>query len=359
MLSAKLLFRAARRLHQAWPRQPPGIPGTADRLLNLLDSRLHVVQHTRQRLAKAMSRGLSLTADHLTHDLYRQVEALGEGVSQVCASLAQPPAPVPSVSDLAAELRQIEAEFGALTIDWKNLILAAVTGPITLEDIYLGPFEIRLSWEEMGRGVEVCLAVVALDPHPAAADERVTHPHVRRRRLCAGEAKESLHKALIQGRLADAFCLVRGVLLHYNSGSPHVALDQWSGSTCEDCGEAVDSDQLAACAACGQECCDSCLSRCPSCQDWFCDGCLEECAVCGAAHSRGCLHRSVSSRRCCALCLKVCAGCGRSFARDELDEQTAHCAACRPATPAPLSPELPTPEELHAPTCEVAGPAAH
>src|SRR5262249_28081078 len=143
------------------------------------------------------------------------------------------------------------------------------------------------------------------------------------------------------------------------AASPHVAVDEWAGASCGDCGEPVDPDQVAtACAGCGQDCCDRCLSRCPACQDWFCDGCLEACAVCGAEHSRGCLQPTVSSRRCCPLCRKACGGGGRSFARNELDEPTGHCSTCRLAPPAPLCPEPPTAEEAHVPTCEVAGPAA-
>jgi len=47
--------------------------------------------------------------------------------------------------------------------------------------------------------------------------------------LCAGEAKPAVAKALEQGRLADAFCLICGVLRHYKPLSPHISLDAWGG----------------------------------------------------------------------------------------------------------------------------------
>src|SRR5205085_12481773 len=100
------------------------------------------------------------------------------------------PSPVcPDLASLAAELRQLEDEFGALTVDRKTGSLVVVTEPITLEGIDLGPFTIRFRWKrlryECGAG---CFDVVALTPNPASTKENVMHPHVQDEALCAGEA---------------------------------------------------------------------------------------------------------------------------------------------------------------------------
>ena len=126
------------------------------------------------------------------------------------------------------------------------------TDPITLEGVYLGPFSIRLNVDllEAGRTDASAFQAVALDPHPASSSDTTTHPHVRDDYLCAGEASEPISAALREGRVADAFLLVRSVLTNYNRSSPFIAPCSFSGSRSEfprwgDDGAAPPADRAA------------------------------------------------------------------------------------------------------------------
>jgi hypothetical protein len=360
MLSTQLLLRAARRFHAAWPREPAGMSSALARSLDQVDWQLRLLQGLRQRLAKAVGRKLPLAAARLQADLPRHVRALAQRVAQAQTALAQPTPSVPSVNDLATELRGIEDEFGALTVHWKKRAIAATTAPIALEGVPLGPFEIRLYWDRVAQGLNVrCFAIVALEPHPAEANDAVTHPHVKRRNLCPGDAEAALAKALTEGRLADAFCLVNSVLRHYNGDSAYVRLSDWGGKDCHDCGSSVPDGEGGSCSRCQEAFCDDCLGLCAACGEYCCLGCCEPCAVCEASCCRSCLRRSSGSQRlCCPKCVKACAGCGRPVAQDERNKATGRCATCSlpsssPSTTAPL-----TPEEPHAPTLATAEPPA-
>jgi hypothetical protein len=171
--------------------------------------------------------------------------------------------------------------------------------------------------------------VVALDPNPAAANNEVFHPHLNGTSLCAGDALVPIQHALEQGRLADAFCLVRSVLNHYNAESSYVGLDRWGGSECHDCGDVVRDDDHVACAACGYEFCLDCSHECVFCRASFCRECLSECAVCEKLCCNECLRAcQISRRACCAGCIQACSECGATIARDERDPATGRCPDC-------------------------------
>src|SRR5205823_4305613 len=140
-----------------------------------------------------------------------------------------PPATPPTgVATRVAEVRQLEAEFGAVEVRWADRVLRAVTGPVVLRGVPLGPFAIDYNWDRAGRDPAArCFAVVALDPRPAAGRDEVTHPHVENDALCAGDAAGPLDRAVADGRLADAFLLVRSVLTTYNPASAYVPLAEW------------------------------------------------------------------------------------------------------------------------------------
>jgi hypothetical protein len=198
-------------------------------------------------------------------------------------------------------------------------VLSARTDRIVLEDVDLGPFEIRLHVGRLdGRHADAgCFDCVALDPNPASSSEETTHPHVQSNSLCAGDAALPISQALRQGRVFDAFALVRSVLQTYNDASPYVALDSWSGSPCPDCGRSVDADDLFYCEACGRDYCDGCVGRCDVCGESTCDGCLER--------------DRVSRRDCCPSCRHVCDACNRTVDADSFDSDSERCPQCAPA----------------------------
>jgi hypothetical protein len=103
--------------------------------------------------------------------------------------------PVPTPYHIAGELRQIEDEFGADSWQFDQHVLTVRTEPVRLGDIYLGAFSIELDLPGLRRfaGLQAGsgqhpFRVVALDPHPAAGNQHVTHPHVGDEHLCTGEA---------------------------------------------------------------------------------------------------------------------------------------------------------------------------
>jgi hypothetical protein len=190
--------------------------------------------------------------------------------------------------------------------------------------------------------------VVALEPFPAESDNRVTHPHVKGQRLCAGDAETALRLAFEQGRLADAFCLARSVLDHYNPHSAYVTLDDWCGRGCRECGLTMCDEDAYCCTGCGADYCDECASGCAACSATCCPECLGDCDVCGESRCSGCLRATTGEgRRCCRRCLASCPRCGAAVGRDQLGPDNGPCAACR-APAGDLAPE-PDPDPTEEP----------
>ncbi|HUU98355.1 MAG TPA: hypothetical protein VM487_21695, partial [Phycisphaerae bacterium] len=101
---------------------------------------------------------------------------------------------------------QLEAEFGEPGFNRDTRELSVITDRIELEGIDLGDFEIRLHVGNLGAGqFNSLLSVIALDPHPAASNRRVTHPHVNDEQLCAGDGRAAIQAALHNGRICDFF----------------------------------------------------------------------------------------------------------------------------------------------------------
>jgi hypothetical protein len=332
MLPINHLLRAARRLHEAWQRAADSAAAfDLQHELERLDQYYQALQRTHRQLDKARLAQLPLAQVQLQVQILARTRWLRDTGTQLLDRIELPTLSVPSERSLVDELRQIEADFGELTIDWNGKAICAATEPITLEAIYLGPFALRFFWERLEEAVDhYCFDVVALDPQPSALNEDVTHPHVKNNKVCPGDAAKPLERALDQGRLADAFCLMRSLLLTYNPRSPHVPLKGWAGTPCHDCDCSVAADELSCCLGCGNDYCDECLSMCRACRHTRCSGCLEDCAVCQQECCGNCLTRTAVSRRhCCPACRCSCPACKAVFAKDEAVEGSDLCPACR------------------------------
>lgn len=211
-----------------------------------------------------------------------------------------------SSQEIYEDLSALIGEFAAVEITPEQYRIAVTTGPVILNQLDLnqldlGPFEIRLDWGAIGR--DRCYRVMAASPHPPASDECVTHPYVRDDLLCAGDAEPSIEMALQQGRLFDFFTLVRQLLVNYVPGRSFVELDEWNWMLCEACGTLVERRQLDGCQRCRQTLCVSCTSRCAACERTCCGSCSRWCAICRHRFCKGCLDRCV---RCSAW---ICADC--------------------------------------------------
>jgi len=170
--------------------------------------------------------------------------------------------------------------------------------------------------------------VIALSPNPAATDETVTHPHVSNETLCEGDGCVAIRTALEQGRLSDFFTMVRSILTTYNPDSPYVALIDWCGEPCYDCGYVMSRDDIyycifcehdycqecsTYCRCCDEGCCVGCAEQCPHCEDQVCTNCMQECAECNST--------------CCSSCLEdnICPNCKEEM-ENENEEQE-----CKPS----------------------------
>lgn len=274
---------------------------------------LKIAQH-RCRLAE--ERDWSIAAQRERATLCDELERLASQLTERVRVLRKDPPPPPSARLLYEELSAVAAEFGELEIEDDSL--GITTEPITLEEIGLGPFTIRLDLRRLGD--EAPYRIVALEPNPAASSSETTHPHVNGERLCAGDGRSAIGAALAEGRLFDFFTLVDRVLHTYGEGSAYVELDRWYGVPCHDCNATVDDDERYTCESCEETLCGDCTGSCESCSSCYCNSCLDCCELCETSHCRGCLTSCGRCRR------SVCESCrdGRfcETCLEELQDET-------------------------------------
>jgi hypothetical protein len=337
MTPRKLLLRLAYRLSNVWSSHADQGCENLEGALDCLDTRYRSLQQVRRAIRAARDHHLTLVHPQLLEALAGRLQVLRDTLGHVQSLLQQPRPPALDAAHWHAELRQLESEFNNLAIGWQEGFIGATTESITLEDVDLGPFAIRLYWDRLeSHAGEQSFDIEALDPHPAADNALVTHPHVRDQQLCAGEAATPLRRALEQGRLADAFNLVRGVLRHYNASSPHVALEDWEGGEpCHDCGCTVRENDSSCCENCGHGFCEDCSSSCAECSYTHCSNCLSRCSFCDASCCLTCLKTLEHSQKpCCPSCRDTCTSCRAMIASTELDAHSGRCPACPPLVPA-------------------------
>jgi hypothetical protein len=182
-----------------------------------------------------------------------------------------------------------------------------------LDGVYLGPFEIHLDWSNLQDGHPNNYRVIAMDAHPAAANDNVTHPHVQDEAVCEGEGRQTIRSAIEQGRLLDFFVIVANLLRTYNSGSPYVSLADWHGAACADCGATVSGDERWTCDKCQTTTCGECYQNCSDCDGIHCDECTTSCEGC--------------DERRCRSCISVCSACHDEYCQGCLDDNE-RCSDC-------------------------------
>ncbi len=255
----------------------------------------------------------NLAAATLREDLKDQLTTLQAQLIELERSLStsSPSSYKAQPTDICQDLISLEDHFESMSFDLRSNYLAITTEPITLEGHYLGPFEIRLDLRRLA--AESPYRVIALDPHPAASRESVTHPHVSDEVLCEGDGRTAIRQALVQGRLLDFFQLVVSLLRTYNRESPFVELALWNGESCGDCGETVTAEYRLECQRCEDTVCSECQSICRDCEGSFCSSCISKCVICHDAY--------------CGSCLSGCAACPRVVCSSCLDEHE-RCPHC-------------------------------
>jgi hypothetical protein len=295
-----------------------------------LFQRQQVLQRCWRQWQLARQRGWTTSAAALRLAILDHAARLDSALTQFisCGSTESQNIPTrPTLRLLLEELEQLKNEFGDVEYRLKDQVVAVTTDCITLEEVELGPFSIELHLQRLPQNLgSGAFEIIALEPNPASQDSSITHPHVSRNSLCAGDATLPISAALQEGRIADAFCLVSAVLHEYNAGSPYVSLETWNGERCQDCDTLIDSGDLCSCHKCGRQCCDDCLSRCGGCDETFCNYCLER--------------DDEADERYCAGCRRACAACERIVGNPHCDEETGLCPACLEAAGEDPTPEL-------------------
>lgn len=285
------------------------------------------LQHLVRKVERAHHRGWYATRRMLTENVRREINAIGERLQDISYRLRdrleQPV--VPTESFIFREILAVVEEFRTVDCDLDTREIRVRTEPIVLNEIDLGPFEIRLELDRLGEHSPY--RVVALEPRPAESNTSVTHPHVQDEVLCEGEGRAAIRAALQGGRISDFFTIVHRILSTYAQGDAHVELADWSGIPCTDCGalaheddryaceqceNTLCSDCTALCYGCNDVCCSSCLRACASCQESFCDACLTRCRKCGASLCSNCMSDGL-----CDTCLE----------NEELEHEDEHDAA--------------------------------
>lgn len=244
-----------------------------------------------RRLRLAQQHRWHLAATRLRRDLNRSLDILSAEVSAMARPL-QPEPPqtrAASLGDIYADLLALEEEFDEVSISLRDRTISAITEPIELGGVYLGRFKVQLNWSQLPGECPCDYCVKALDPNPAASDETVTHPHVQDEAVCEGDARQPIWRALEEGRLLDFFVVVASLLRTYNSDSPYVALADWHGSPCTDCGGNCYGEDRWTCEKCAETICGDCYICCPGCDSSFCIQCLTRCADCDEHHCQSCL----------------------------------------------------------------------
>ncbi len=311
-LSQKERVRIAHALRDALQRRLQSRQRYARSQLECLTGRLKSLEHARSWLQVCDDKGWTAAASRILKDMPTTIAALPHDAIQVQEAVRRCRVQAPSVRDVCRDLDQAEDEFGEVTYDPKEACVSVCTGFIELEDIALGEFKIELNLDDLGElHAAQCYRVIAQDPNPAQGRSGVTHPHVSEERLCAGDATLPIETALADGRICDFFLLVQSVLTTYNRHSPYVALEEWEGEACYDCGRTIPNDDTFWCELCQNVYCQECVDRCARCDDWACKGCLAECPACG--------------EYVCAACMTSCGKCGAALCERCLNDGLCDC----------------------------------
>ena len=274
---------------------------------------LEQIRRTSDLLAICLGRNWNAAAEQMIDRLEQSLRDVPYYAGEIQRMLDTGKPKLPAIRDIMADLEQAQEEFDNLKHVEDGDLLVVTTEAIELEGYYLGEFDIRLqigSLSEFKRHSAI-YRVVAIDPRPAASNDSVTHPHVSDEHMCEGDAGAAIEAALTNGRICDFFQLVTAVLTTYNPHSPYVALDDWDGRPCHDCGYTMQGDGTNWCTSCEEDFCDECSSYCRCCDETTCLGCLKNCEACGDPT--------------CQSCMTTCDDCGRSICKSCRDEVLCPC----------------------------------
>ena len=297
------------------------------RQLSLFTANLHEVAHGSRKLALALSRDWLAASEECCKSITRHLSQIPYCVSKLESLMDRRHKEVPTLGTILDELKAVQEEFDDVAFNGEENALCAITEPITLEDTYLGPFRIALYLDKLHEMVHrMPYYIIAIEPHPAAKDEAITHPHVSNEVLCEGDGSAAIRAALEEGRLSDFFVMVRGVLTTYNPDSPYVSLADWDGTPCYDCGYVMDDESVYYCSHCDNATCDQCSRVCTDCGDIVCGNCASHCEICDRSLCPKCAKTKCSECKsiCCESCISdgLCPDCQKEKEQEDEEQQT-------------------------------------
>jgi hypothetical protein len=273
-------------------------------------------QRFQRLMGCARARGWTAAERVCRTQLKRSLAALRRELDECERALdAAPTSRAQTLRDVYDDLVAIDAEFDGFRVNLREETVSVVTRPVVLAGVDLGRFEITLDWRRVG-AARTSYAVSAMDERCALSDSSLAHPHVRDEQLCEGDGSAAIRSALRGGRLLDFYTIVAQILATYNPQSAYLAIDQWCGISCTDCGSVV--DEASCCERCQSDLCGDCQDSCTACGRLACSDCGSSCSHCGERH--------------CRECLGACVDCGNHFCERSLDEE--RCEACQAAAEA-------------------------
>jgi hypothetical protein len=293
--------------------------------LSLFTGTMQKLTRDSRKLTMALSRDWFAAVEHSCRTIYKQLGEIPFLVSNLQSLLDRRNREVPNLSTIAAELWALQQEFDDVEFNGEEKALCVVTEPITLEGVYLGRFRIALYLDSLCELYQKAVYfVIAIDPHPAATDDAVTHPHVSNDVVCEGDGAAAIRASLETGRLLDFFSMVHSILTTYNPDSPYVPLSAWEGVACYECGYVMDSESSYYCTHCDSAICDDCSAVCADCGEIVCKSCVGTCEACESSLCPECVKKKCSECEsvCCKSCLEdgLCPDCKDERQNNEQEE---------------------------------------
>jgi hypothetical protein len=131
---------------------------------------------------------------------------------------------------LYKEMMLLITTFGAecVNVDAKQRTLRVTLGPIVLEGINFGRFDVIIWFDKLisGDGGHP-YTLEALEPNLTEHKPYVPHPHVNAGVLCEGQATNPLANSFATMHLCEAVIMIGNTLNTYNPGSPHQKIEEW------------------------------------------------------------------------------------------------------------------------------------
>jgi len=235
-LTQRKLIRLAEKIHNQLRLLQGSRFGEVVRRTAQLMGNLGQLRRSGDLLAVCLGRNWNAAAEQMTNRITQNLRDLPYYAGEIERIVETGKVKLPAVGDILADLEQAQEEFENLRHVKDGDLLVVTTEAIELEGYYFGEFDIQLQIAGLAdvRRHSSLYRIVALDPHPAACNDIVTHPHVSDEHLCEGDASAAIESALANGRICDFFQLVTAVLTNYNPNSPYVALGDWEGRPCYD-----------------------------------------------------------------------------------------------------------------------------